>query len=198
MLQCPDCPKYSTCTELCDEAEAYVNQDYASMGKGGVFVEHSHCHGNPRGGTPQQNDWLDVINFRSGLPEVPPMTVDMEVMDDILDNALTDFQRSSIIKYFVDGKKMSEIAEEEGITRQAVGQRILWAGKRLRKLIKYRKFWKKKIVPNLLKLTEKQSQIALLYFHEGLSAEDIAKHLRCHKFTITRHVLNIRNKVSGK
>ena len=33
MLSCQDCPKKSTCTELCSEAEKFVNQDYVSREK---------------------------------------------------------------------------------------------------------------------------------------------------------------------
>ena len=28
MRPCTECPKYASCTSLCPEAEAYVNQDY--------------------------------------------------------------------------------------------------------------------------------------------------------------------------
>jgi len=30
-LHCPKCIKYTTCIELCEEAENYVNQDYVSV-----------------------------------------------------------------------------------------------------------------------------------------------------------------------
>lgn len=30
-MKCTECPKYKTCTELCEEAEAYANKDYGRL-----------------------------------------------------------------------------------------------------------------------------------------------------------------------
>ena len=49
---------------------------------------------------------------------------------------LQDVQKERVIKYFFDGKSTREIAQEEGVSHQAVSQSIAVALKKLKNILK--------------------------------------------------------------
>ena len=49
---------------------------------------------------------------------------------------LQDVQKERVIKYFFDGKSTHEIAQEEGVSHQAVSQSIAVALKKLKNILK--------------------------------------------------------------
>jgi DNA-directed RNA polymerase specialized sigma24 family protein len=127
--------------------------------------------------------------------EMPEARIDMSDIDSLMEDALSPVQKQAIIEYYVDGKSLNDIAKREGVSRQAIRQRILWGGKRLKRIVDGRNYWKKSIEPNLMHLSDKQVQAGLLYFHEGMTYEKIGKIMGCHKYTVGRHINAIKSKI---
>jgi DNA-directed RNA polymerase specialized sigma24 family protein len=162
------------------------------MGKGNVILQQESAGAiDPDSG---QNEWIDMIATYQGT-EMPESRIDMGDIDALMDNALSPVQRAAIISYYVDGKSLNDIAKEENVSRQAIRQRILWGGKRLKKIVDGRKYWKNSIEPNLAHLNDKQVQAGLLYFHEGMSHEKIGKVMGCHRYTVGKHINAIKAKI---
>jgi hypothetical protein len=102
---CTDCPKREGCIELCPEAEAYVNQDYAPPFECQMCEDKDYC----------TQEYMESGNcwkqFRGLFDEISERYGNIATIDNL---------QAILIMYFREHKKISEIAKSLKISHQYV------------------------------------------------------------------------------
>jgi len=183
-MLCTECPKYSNCEALCADAEEFVGQDHVSYGKGRVFVQNRPLSGSAA------NEWIDIISKTEGT-EMPEACVDMADIDKIQHIEMTMAQYRAIVAYFIGGKSMSWIGEQEGVSRQAIRKRIMLVATAAMVVRDRLDEWSD-IVNNLGDMSDQQQRIAFLYFFELMNQREIAKLLDSSYQYVSQVIFKIR------
>jgi len=184
MIKCTECPDFSTCEALCDDAEAFVNQDHVSYGKCRVFVQNRPLNGKAA------NEWIDIIAKTHGT-EMPETKIDMSDIDKLQHIEMTLAQYRAIVAYFIGGKSMSWIGKQEGVSRQAIRKRIMLVATAALVVRDRLDEWSD-IVNNLGEMSEQQQRIAFLYFFELMNQREIAKLLETSYQYVSQVIFKIR------
>jgi len=79
--------------------------------------------------------WLDPQKILMREEEMAEMDNLLERLAEAL-SKLTSTQRRRIQKYYIEGKTLQEIADEEGVNKASIRENILSAEKKLKKLCK--------------------------------------------------------------
>lgn len=113
---CEECEKYETCTQLCEEAEKYVNQDYVSRRGYVMYFPETGGIESWRGYTS-----LDFIFDKEGGHTA-------SFLNDFGDWRKIDFsflsyrERECLIMYYYDGMRTREIGEVFDISHKTVSE----------------------------------------------------------------------------
>jgi DNA-directed RNA polymerase specialized sigma24 family protein len=160
------CPRKSRCTSLCDPAEAKVNQD-------NVNYDNRLRIQNKKMPPTSKNEWIDYIAFTFGT-DMPEPVIDMETMDQLEDLRLTSVQHNTLVSYFIDGLPMKRIGDIDGVSRQAIHNRLRRAGKAVHSALGRRMMWNDRIRHILNKLSDKEQSAVFFYYFELMSYGEIS------------------------
>ena len=105
-MLCQDCPKKETCTELCEEAEAYVNQDY---------IPPEDCQFCPN------RDYCSVDFMEGGLcPMKGFYDSDLINPEEIEENITKSNEEIIIELFFIERKRVTQIARMISVSQPYV------------------------------------------------------------------------------
>jgi DNA-binding XRE family transcriptional regulator len=194
MMLCQDCDKKIGCKALCVAAEEYVNQDYVGHGRANVYIQGPNLPHAPSCNKMQWDrnhiEWLEWMQFNKGA-DWPEPFADFGDIDRLREDVFSEIQLRAIKDRFGAGMKLREIAEKEGVSRQAIMDRIISAGKALRRYVRNQAEWKK-LQPIFKYLTEAKQKVAFLRYHEGYSSLKVAKILGVSDTNVRYHLENMR------
>jgi len=187
-MLCTECPKYSTCTDLCNDAEEYVSQDYVGQGKSGVFIQPRDMDTDNRDG----NSWLEIMQRHS--IKIPAARFDMEDFEELSRLNFSNKQLTTILRYYVFGENGAEIARDEGVTRQAIFKRLKSSVSVILNALERVDRWNDDVSPNIDRLEgdeyQKHRVVLFLYLYERLERWDIALRLGL-SFSYVCKLLNV-------
>jgi len=138
---CPERPCYPTCTEMCEEVLMWADQDYVGR-TSNIQLEN----GNPDKSTLSDRghvDFLDSMNIYMGrtLP-YPDSDKSVSSWKHIERLRLSDKMTRFIYSYYVEGRRIRDIAINEGITSQAVDVRRNQAKISIRNKLEHEDVWR--------------------------------------------------------
>ena len=127
-MLCQECDKKSSCTELCDEAEAYVSQDHVPQRE----MTYSPI---PRGGA--MNTDLDNINFhvneREGRPGLRFQDFASFFTAEKLEFPfLAELENRLLYLFYFEGDSYAQIAQKVNLKVGKVRKRIHLAKRKIR------------------------------------------------------------------
>lgn len=172
MKTCEGCKFHNICRKLCPEAEEYVNQDFIGYGRSGVFIQQKEWHKESASG----NEWLEMMAFWNRHVKYPDAPIDMEDIDSLKLVGLTDKQMNAVVGHLVDGKSLQAVADEEGISRQAIHQRLGWVAHNVDIALQRSEDWVR-YKPHIGELKKNRQFIMTMYYEFFDSVTDIADRL---------------------
>ena len=173
-MDCTKCPDYDHCVSLCPEAEKFVGQDRVCYGKSGVIIK-------PRkkrfGKSSDGNTWLELMAYYNRHVEVPAPAIDMADFEHLMQFNFSKKQLSVILRYFVFGDSLGEIARDAGVSRQATFKRLRSAANVIKDVGDRKAQWG--LIANRFDLIDgneyrKHRLILFLYFFETIERQEIA------------------------
>ncbi|MHC4757221.1 MAG: hypothetical protein ACYTE8_01040 [Planctomycetota bacterium] len=177
-MDCTRCPDFSSCTSLCAEASKYVSQDHVGQGKSGVILQPRRM-GSVDENT-SGNTWLELMQTRNDHIDYPTARIDMSDFEKLSELNFSKKQLLAILRYFVWGDSASSIARDEGVSRQAIFNRLQSSVDVLDNAIFRLEKWDE-IEPNLYKLSggswHYHRMVLFLYLYERLERNVIAERL---------------------
>lgn len=165
---CPDCPEYKNCTELCREAERYVAQDSAGMSSR-TWLSGA-CDFFDGG-----NEFIDQINNSCGIKwdELLEGNADYDVIE-FLERLHAPEQYINVAKLrYLDGRNYQEIGDIIGVSRERV--RTIFASglpKLVMEKLSRRDAWKK--ISQMDFPVESQRRICELYFDKLYERQEVS------------------------
>ena len=166
--ECPKCPKYKTCTSLCDDAERYVNQDMVGQTSRILLSTKPDCG--------HMNSYIEMSSFRSPVTWSELMSSNVGMVDiSFLKSIRVPPQYLSVaIGWLIDGKNCQEIGDSLGVTRERVRVIQGMIGHVLMEKLAYRYFWDKYLLhhnfPNNV-----QRDICQAFFKMSMNRKRVAK-----------------------
>lgn len=196
-LPCPERPCYPTCTEICEEVLLWIDQDHKGPNSNLVLENGSEGKGlhDTMGG-----DYLDTIalNRRDDVIEYDPHS-GFEAWEEVKRLRLSEKMTRVIYSYYVEGRRLRDIAINEGITSQAVDVRHNQARKSIAWRLGIERSWDKylnsieKDVPGPFGSIRDYESLAI-FFRYHLPRKIVAKILG---MTSGREVVNISTRVNA-
>lgn len=191
--KCTECDKYNDCTELCEDALAYVDQDQVPACADrmffeewwyGLFSRKSHLTGVPREAKAKKshdnfyskNETVDQLLHNFGTAEPNIVVLSESELDLLRDLGASDEVVEAVDLMFVQGRTMMEAARELGVYPNAVRHRVTHAGNMVRESIERRHFWSRIREEHFYRMDARE--ICRLFFGENWNKFDIANHLK--------------------
>lgn len=175
-MDCTHCPDFSTCKELCPEAELYVGQDNIHHGKSGVTIQTKRMRsfaGNQKG-----NNWLEIMQTLHEGAVVPDPRLDMADFERLNKLNFSRKQLSTILRYYVWGETCADIGRAEGVSRQAIFNRLKSSVNVAINALDRRRMWidtEHAIINNLDNdRFTKHRMVLFLYLYERMERSEIA------------------------
>lgn len=169
--KCPDCPKYGTCSELCDEAERYVNQD--SLGKNNKTDLQGRVETIVNG-----NEYIDMMYFHYGIE-----------WDDLLDWKIgydeiqflknNNFPEQYILvadMLFLGGMNYQEIGDRLSVSRERIRIVHSMIGEVILRKLSYQWIWSKYLIHHCFS-SRLQQDICQLVFKQSINRQRVAEML---------------------
>ena len=75
--------------------------------------------------------------FRRYRHSRPPRQIQLERMQKVISQELTESQRKTLLAYHIQGKTVSQIAQERGVHKSTVSRTLRRAENRLRRFLAY-------------------------------------------------------------
>jgi len=126
---CPECREYSTCVELCPDAERFASQDYKGFNsKREVLVQHDKL--------PFLYNYLERLGKYND--EFFVIEEGVKLTEESLE-LLTKSQRYVLYEFYWNGKSHRDIASMLGVKHQAVTEHLRAARKALKHLLVQKK-----------------------------------------------------------
>lgn len=184
---CTKCKNREKCVKLCKQALNYINQDYASLKEvytktGEEWELDRHAHDAVINGLTMQ-EWY------GGIPELGLW--EWHIIKNI---DFTKLQRQCMWLHYWDGLTQEQIAEKFGISQQTVQEHIEAAKKKINK----DELQEKLTIIQKLKqagLTDRQLQIAMLYFEFDMTQAQIASKLGISQKNVSKNLKFVKNKL---
>lgn len=175
---CPECPKYSSCQEMCERVESWVNQD--SVGRNSKMLLENR---NRTGSEERLDDYVDYMDFMNKDVIRPDSTLSADSWNNVCSLRLSDKIIRMIYSYYMLGKRIRDIAIDEKTSSQAIDQRHNQAKISLAKRLKQRDHWLE-IRGKLKYKSVRDYDICYLSFGAGYPRKTIAKLMRLHVSTV--------------
>jgi predicted DNA-binding protein YlxM (UPF0122 family) len=126
------------------------------------------------------NTWLELMQTRNDHIDYPTARIDMSDFEKLSELNFSKKQLLAILRYFVWGDSASSIARDEGVSRQAIFNRLQSSVDVLDNAIFRLEKWDE-IEPNLYKLSggswHYHRMVLFLYLYERLERNVIAERL---------------------
>ena len=184
---CQNCEKYKTCTDPCEDVQLWCEQDY--IGRNSKLLLENGGNNSERyffGA----DSFLDLVNSTQ-----PPgynerdSDESQKAWNDVSSMRLSGKVARFIYSYFMLGKRIRDIAIDEGATSQAIDQRRLQAERSVAGHIKRRSNWPV-IRERLSYKSVSHYDISFLFFSEGYPRRSIAKLMGLHPSTVIKIISN--------
>lgn len=118
---CTECPSYTVCRNLCHDAELWISQDVVGSNSNVLLENGGH------GGTSLSDMGGDFIDFISADSDVSIGDKDSETSQSawgrVKEMRLTEKVTRFIYSYYMVGRRIRDIAINEGATSQAIDKR---------------------------------------------------------------------------
>jgi len=178
---CMECEKRPNCTTPCRMVDDWANQDHIG-GNSKILLANSDI--STISSTP--DDFVDLCRFhRKNFVEKDSNT-SMEAWHKIMDMKLSHKVSRFIYSYYYHGRRIRDIAIEEGVSSQAIDRRHHQAKKTVRRNLDAEENWK--TLCNELKLGKKRPikeyDIVYMVIRKLFSKKQTAKLLRVHVDTV--------------
>lgn len=181
---CPSCPDYQTCTEMCEKVEMWSNQD--TVGRNGSMLLQNHIRYD---GSEGLDTFVDYCKYTHPDVLVPDSTLSIEAWNDVCSMKLSDKIVRMIYSYYMLGKRIRDIAIDEGASSQAIDQRHIQAKKSIAKRLRQREHWLS-VRDKLEYRSTRDYDVSYLFFSAGYPRKIIAKIMRLHVTTIIKIISN--------
>ncbi len=169
--ECPECPKYGTCSELCEEAEKYVNQDTLGKNNKTDLRQKIEIPGNG-------NEHIDMLWFHHGVDWD-------EILDGIGYDEIEFLKSLNLPEQYI---LVAEMLFLSGMNYQEIGDRLSLSRERIRivhsmignAILKKRSaqwMWDKYLINHIFP-TRLQQDICQLVFKMSISRKEVSKRLR--------------------
>lgn len=192
---CPKCPKYETCSEMCEVVERWVNQDYKGRGSKEILEAGNKIQGIT---FPKAVDFVDFAYQKN--KDLVSELMDPDLAKDAwaLLKALRIGHKSMIFAklYYREGKSLAKVAKELCLSSQACHFRHLTLKKEVANRLERMKIWED-IKEEYGKPNENSTKtdISIMLFYGGLySVMDIEKVFGLSYATAIRAVSKIKSR----
>ena len=185
-MPCPECPKYAVCTAPCQEVELWITQDEVGRNSN-LLLENGAC--GSYGVTYPNWEFLDMIDqTHDGAPEK-----DMELKDEswkkIQGMRLSAKVTRFIFSFYVMGKRIRDIAIDEGTSSQTIDRRHHQARVSIRNRMNKESDWINGRDHLEFKSIRNYDMAALFYMHH-YPRRIIAKLVGVHSTTVIKYMSN--------
>ena len=186
---CTQCHKRDKCTALCAEVEAWANQDVVGRNSN-LLVENGSGYGT-------HSEFLDLVSMSNDQSENDrDSDVSQGAWSIICDMRLSEKVTRFIYSYYMLGKRIRDIAIDEGKTSQAIDQRHIQAKKTVRKCMVDAIRWKDR--RDRLEYSDVMTyDVCKLYYDKGYPKRVIAKLINKHIMTVVK-IISKQNEHLGK
>lgn len=175
-MDCTKCPDFSKCQSLCPKAEAYVDQDRIGHGRSGVSIQTKTMES--AAGNQYGNTWLEMMQCLHEGVVVPDPRLDMSDFEKLDKLNFSRKQLVTILRYYVWGDTCVDIGRDEGVSRQAIYNRLKSSVNVALDAIDRRLMWDK-LEPNIFNKLEGPEHIRhrivlFLYLYERMERAEIS------------------------
>jgi hypothetical protein len=181
---CPECDKFRVCTEMCEEVQLWSDQDYVGRNSN-LVLENGNKSDFSYG-----DNFLDLVNStrQPGYHE-RDSSGSQDAWSVIASMRLSERVVRFIYSYYMLGKRIRDIAIDEGATSQAIDQRRLQSLRSVKSHLDRRGLWvdrrdtfKYKSISNY--------DISYMFFREGYPKKSIARLTGLHVSTVIKIISN--------
>jgi hypothetical protein len=181
---CPSCPAYGDCTQICEKVEMWTDQDNVGR-RGNLLLENRIRTAHESG----LDDFVDYCAFCNQDQLEPDKDVSYSAWSDIRSMNLSDKMVRFIYSYYMLGKRVRDIAIDEGVSSQAIDQRHIQAKKSVARRLNWRGNWIK-VRDTLHYKSIRDYDVCYLFFSAGYTKKAAAKIMGLHVTTVIKIISN--------
>ncbi len=182
---CPSCPDHDTCTELCEKVELWASQDYVGKNSSMLLQNGSDVKG-------YYDDFLDIVKHTKEPYPEKDSDVSQLAWNVIVEMRLSTKVTRFIYSYYMLGKRIRDIAIDEGATSQAIDQRHLQAKRSIKNRIESEEWWLS-VRDGLKYNSVRDYDICRLFYTGRYPRKIIAKIIGIHVSTVIK-LINKKNR----